>query len=1157
MLNHGKNLRQSSRRYAFVCETLEGRTLLSSAILLKDINTGTLGNVVTPLARIGTTTFLAANDGVHGQELYTTNGTAAGTSMVTDLYPGITDGFITGSSGPYAAVLNNNLYFISSEDGRSLYKSDGTAAGTQYVKQIYNFYGGEGDNFQVAGSKLFFNFSYSTTTMWVSDGTNAGTVPLSQAVPALSSYTIDASTVANNKLFLIAHDSSNIEYLYVTDGTAAGTTLLKSGISNYGLFVAGSRVLFEVPSANLDIWSSDGTVPGTALISSNKRIDQYAPNPTKSYFIGYDYSASSESLFTTTGTSVTLVKSGFGFTRPGMGILPNGDALFVTEVSSNMELFRSDGTSTGTIELHALNSANDQTFVVTDVGSVGVFSAYDATDGTILWKSDGSVAGTTPLPINNYSQASPTSFLGDGSPVYFAANDGVHGNELWKTDGTTAGTALVEDIDQQPASSNPSGFTLINGKVWFSATSTAGTQPWVTDGTAAGTTAINTNASSVVQPRGYVGLGSKVFFGSINELLYVYNGSTVSVVQNASAQPASVGGYAVFNNAIYLAGSPGGNYYLWKTDGTAAGTTQISTTQTIEGFDSFVVSGSTMYFVGTTGGNDELYAINSSNQITQLSTFTGLYNPLYRSVVMNGKLYFVVDNAGGLQLWQSNGTAVGTTLVKQVTSSEVSSSGAIELTVTNNTLYMATIDPSSTLNTEIFKSDGTAAGTTLVTDLTGVQQGYSDAFVGVNGHLFFTATSAGSGGGTAETPWYSDGTAANTYNLMPGLAVNPHVQTVAAFGNTLYFIALDLTHGNELWKSDGTVGGTALALDINPGPGDGFDQHLINYLTQIGGTLYLNAIDGVHGSEPMVVYDQDTISGAASGDSITLTQDADHANIDWSTTSGPSGKVPITDPAGLTIESGTASDTINLNNANGNPLPNLVGLVGAFTLNGLTGSNPLANTNIDIERSTVFITYPNAASDPLAVIRGYLKNGYNGGLWNGTATSATGVIRSEAATLNPNQTTAIGYADSAAGLVSLPANTIELKYTLYGDTGLTGTVGFTDFMRMTQHYTLNSGATWGQGDFNYDGSVNSTDFALLKPNYGQTLPAPAMLPIVAEPVTAIRPPRVTVPPPASAFVSTQTAPPAVVPATVALSTIVTDDLGKSKNHARANHRRKK
>ena len=74
-------------------------------------------------------------------------------------------------------------------------------------------------------------------------------------------------------------------------------------------------------------------------------------------------------------------------------------------------------------------------------------------------------------------------------------------------------------------------------------------------------------------------------------------------------------------------------------------------------------------------------------------------------------------------------------------------------------------------------------------------------------------------------------------------------------------------------------------------------------------------------------------------------------------------------------------------------------------------------------------------------------------------------------------------------------NSIELKYTLYGDTGLTGSVGFTDFMRMTQHSTM-TGMSWDKGDFNYDGTVDNNDFNLLQPNYGQSLPATA-LPTVA------------------------------------------------------------
>jgi len=277
-----------------------------------------------------------------------------------------------------------------------------------------------------------------------------------------------------------------------------------------------------------------------------------------------------------------------------------------------------------------------------------------------------------------------------------------------------------------------------------------------------------------------------------------------------------------------------------------------------------------------------------------------------------------------------------------------------------------------------------------------------------------------------------------------------------------------------------------------------------------GKLIFIGQTSGGAESVTQLVGDLPTsIQGTAANDAITLSQSADGQYINW--TEGTSaGKVGIVDPAGLTINGNGGADTITL--VGSNALPNTLHLNGTFTINGLTGSNPLANTNLEIGTSTVYITYANAATDPLATIRGYLKNGYNAGLWTGAPTSTTGVITSTAAAANANKNTAIGYADSAEGLVSLPANTIELKYTLYGDTGLTGSVGFTDFMRMTQHFTQ-SGQTWGRGDFNYDGSVNSADFNLLQPNYGQALPAPAQTPVVSVLPTPARPARTPMAPP--------------------------------------------
>jgi hypothetical protein len=289
-----------------------------------------------------------------------------------------------------------------------------------------------------------------------------------------------------------------------------------------------------------------------------------------------------------------------------------------------------------------------------------------------------------------------------------------------------------------------------------------------------------------------------------------------------------------------------------------------------------------------------------------------------------------------------------------------------------------------------------------------------------------------------------------------------------------------------------------------------------------------------------------TLSGSSGTDTFILKRDADQQHIDWSF-AGNFGSVPIDDPAeSLTLTGNGGNDVIVLNYTNGNPLPGTLHLNGTFTINGLTGTNPLANTTLEIGQSTVYISYAGPAVDPLPALRSYLQNGYNNGLWTGTPTSTTGVITSTAAAANVNQTTAIGYVDSSDGLIpGQPANSIELKYTLYGDTGLSGTVGFTDFMRMTQHYTSATG-TWDTGDFNYDGSINSGDFSLLKSNYGATLPAPtpAVTPIISAPIMTSQPVSVISASPSNAGPATTTSDPTPNPS-VATTVEVVD---KPKKH---------
>jgi hypothetical protein len=92
-------------------------------------------------------------------------------------------------------------------------------------------------------------------------------------------------------------------------------------------------------------------------------------------------------------------------------------------------------------------------------------------------------------------------------------------------------------------------------------------------------------------------------------------------------------------------------------------------------------------------------------------------------------------------------------------------------------------------------------------------------------------------------------------------------------------------------------------------------------------------------------------------------------------------------------------------------------------------------------------------ASPASVIAQYLKNGYNGGAWNGIATASTGVITSAAAAGGPAATFGVGFADAADHIAPFqPALTVELRFTRMGDANLDRIVNATDAILMARNY---------------------------------------------------------------------------------------------------------
>src|SRR5262249_43701572 len=144
-------------------------------------------------------------------------------------------------------------------------------------------------------------------------------------------------------------------------------------------------------------------------------------------------------------------------------------------------------------------------------------------------------------------------------------------------------------------------------------------------------------------------------------------------------------------------------------------------------------------------------------------------------------------------------------------------SNPTDLVVIGSTTYFRADD--GIHGRELWKNDGTAAGTSMVADINpGSADSYPGGLTNVNGTLFFVAYD----GIHPNALWKSDGTAAGTVlvkEIGPSGAWGP--QHLTNVNGILYFASDDGFgsggHGPELWKSDGTTAGTVLLKDINPG----------------------------------------------------------------------------------------------------------------------------------------------------------------------------------------------------------------------------------------------------------------------------------------------------------------------------------------------------
>ena len=353
----------------------------------------------TAFRALGPITLFTATTTSSGTELWRTDGTAAGTQIVADIWPG------PSSSMPrYPTVVQNTLFFAANDGsvGSELWRSDGTAAGTHLVADLEPGPGDSGPSrLTNVGGRLMFEASTTTagSEPWVSHGTATSTAMIADLVPG-------------------AGGSDPDEFVQLGDIT---------------LFVA------DTPGEGRELWRTDGTAAGTSIVGD--------------------------------------LVSGFIGSRPS-GLVASGDLVFFRALGpwtgSGLinHVWRTDGTTAGTfIIAQSASSSVPRSFVAFRGGLL--FRYADAAEGFALFFSDGTIAGTR--LVANLGRPIELGTVAGSRFVFFQTDNGIV-----RTDGTPPGTLLMPFPISESAFP-PYPWTLSNGRLLFWAPHFLGFEPWSFD----------------------------------------------------------------------------------------------------------------------------------------------------------------------------------------------------------------------------------------------------------------------------------------------------------------------------------------------------------------------------------------------------------------------------------------------------------------------------------------------------------------------------------------------------------------------------------------------------------------------------------------------------------------------------------------------------
>jgi ELWxxDGT repeat protein len=829
----------------------------AGTFLLKEINPNTksdIKNIKVVSIKGALKAFFSANNGTVGEELWVTDGTTDGTKLVKDIYQGIWH------SLPSDFVqLQDKVLFSAIEPahGRELWITDGTEAGTELVKDINP---GPGNSF-VANSKIVVNGYGAYINL--NDGSVLNSTVLIQTGGTYNStYSMGNSFLNPDNLTLFdgrvyfttsSNFSGNLFYL----GDNVMPTKVNNSFTYYGwtaenLTVSNNKLYLLINNTgtgqtDLGVIESPVDAEIAHLISvTGAGIDPFPVNPEKRKLIpvanGNIY------FFTGQQSSETRLWSSNGTQQGTKAVINlwNGDYSYVR--TFNNKLFFITNSDNGEYKCYVTDNGSDAVVVkdltpalnidnaypLAQSGDWFYFSAYNPATGYELYKSDGETNNfikdiDVTYKSNDYNFSKTVA---NSNGLFFVADDGKNGLELWKTNGKQTGTSLFADLNPYPmpekTTAEEDAFEYYNysSKFWdlyefndqiYIMTFTG---VWVTDGVNAplelySSPRLNQLASS----NKFEAANGHVYFNVINEL-WQTGGSPestvqVGVVDNTRPKDSySIRGLRAIDNKLYFLGysTQYGDEVYQYSDGSISLIKDVIPGQNtyIYSSESEVVGNSFYYTKYTSTDGCKLYITDGTAVNTRLLHSFGTAGacPSYLTNFKDSLLVFqAYDNENGYELWKSDGTEAGTQLVNDIypgtnSGSPFNYGNRLKYIVFEDNVYFLASTPSN--GRKLFKSDLTPEGTIPLTDISNIY-----AYSGQGGVYF-------ADGGSDSEPAKIESTPASK-RVLANIVPNGHSLPQYFVGhNGLIFMRITLPNGaHQIHVFKDCKNNAVLAGDMN------------------------------------------------------------------------------------------------------------------------------------------------------------------------------------------------------------------------------------------------------------------------------------------------------------------------------------------------------